>query len=334
MTILYVYEHGTTINWKSNCLEIRTSGNERSVPIEKVTCITLFGNIQLTTQTITALLIRGIPVTWLSKDGKFFGRLDSTSNINIFRQKKQFRCSDNLDFRLELSKLIVNAKILNQRTVLKRYNKVQQSPILEAAIEQLAKEAKLSQRSRTIHGLKGHEGIAARHYFNALSSMMPDEFSFKGRSRKPPKDKFNSLLSLGYTILLYDIYNAIVSKGLNPYAGFLHEDRERHPTLASDLMEEWRAIIIDSLILNMINRNMLESEDFGQMEQNGGILIGKQNIKIFLKEYESKIATKSKYIKSVPYELSYRMAFLEQSTQLTRALEAEDAALYEPIIIR
>ena len=233
-----------------------------------------------------------------------------------------------------MSKLIVNAKILNQRTVLKRYNKVQQSPILEAAIEQLAKEAKLSQRSRTIHGLKGHEGIAARHYFNALSSMMPDEFSFKGRSRKPPKDKFNSLLSLGYTILLYDIYNAIVSKGLNPYAGFLHEDRERHPTLASDLMEEWRAIIIDSLILNMINRNMLESEDFGQMEQNGGILIGKQNIKIFLKEYESKIATKSKYIKSVPYELSYRMAFLEQSTQLTRALEAEDAALYEPIIIR
>lgn len=114
----------------------------------------------------------------------------------------------------------------------------------------------------TLKEIMGYEGNAAREYFCGLSKIIKPEFSFKGRNRMPPKDPFNSLISLGYTLLLHEAYGEIENKGLSPYCGYLHSDHERHPTLASDLMEEWRAVIVDSVVLSLIQGNEISPDDF------------------------------------------------------------------------
>ena len=132
---------------------------------------------------------------------------------------------------------------------------------------------------------------------------------------------------------MYDLYSAIISKGLNPYAAFLHQDREKHPTLASDLMEEWRPGLVDSMMINLIRRNMLEADSF-EADEKGGIYIGKNNIKIFIREYEKRLNTKSRYLDNLDYEITYRRAFVEQANMLCKAIENRNAEIYSPVILR
>ena len=104
----------------------------------------------------------------------------------------------------------------------------------------------------------GYEGAAARIYFSTLGKLIDSEFIFSGRNKRPPLDPFNSMISLGYSIILNEIYGKLEGKGLNPYFGILHKDREKHPTLASDMMEEWRAVLIDTLVMGMLNGQPLK----------------------------------------------------------------------------
>jgi len=331
MTVLYLYEHGTKVSCRENRIII---DEDIVLPIESIEGLVLFGNIQLTGAVITTLLEREISVTWLSKTGAFYGRLEQTSNVNIKRQRAQFSLGNNDSFRLEISKGIVEAKMNNQRTVLARYNREDKLSEVEIAIDRIDKGISMIRKVSDLNTLRGYEGNASRIYFDALSNFVSGGYAFKGRSRRPPKDRFNSMLSFGYTLLLYDLYTAISAKGLNPYAGFFHEDKEKHPTLASDLMEEWRPVIVDSLVLSLIRKNMLDDAEFTTDEKTGGIYIGKGNIKTFIKEYESKLLTSSKYLDYIGYELSYRRAFLEQSNQLCKALEYENPSMYFPVRIR
>lgn len=109
-----------------------------------------------------------------------------------------------------------------------------------------------------IEEMIGFEGQAAKYYFRGLAACIDKEFSFQGRSRRPPRDEFNSMISLGYSILMNEVYCKIEMKGLNPYFGFIHRDAEKHPTLASDMMEEWRAVIVDATAMSMINGHEIQ----------------------------------------------------------------------------
>ena len=148
----------------------------------------------------------------------------------------------------------------------------------------------------------------------------------------PPKDPFNSMLSLGYTILMYEIYGEIENKGLNPDCGFLHKDHEKHPTLASDLMEEWRAVIIDSMVMSLIQGREIHSEQFIKDEETGGVFLTKEAMKIFLRKYEIKMRTENRYIENM--SMSFRKGIRHQVNLLTRAIENNDANIYVPITIR
>lgn len=333
MTILYLYEYDTKVNFSQNRLIIESNSRNLELPVETVQGVVLFGGVQLTGRVFTYLLEKEIPVIWLSKTGKFYGRLESTSSISISKQRMQFRCGDDKHFCLEISKNIVNAKIRNQKVVLTRYNRTENINEVDSIIDRLEKGSNIVYKAKTLNELVGYEGHASKLYFEGLSYIIKGEYSFKGRSKQPPRDKFNSLLSFGYTLLMYDVYSAINISGLNPYAAFLHQDRERHPTLASDLMEEWRSVIVDSIVINVIKRNMLNVNEF-RINDDGGVYIGSNNIKTFIKEYESKIESKSKYLQQVDYELSYRKAFVEQSKLLSTALEKKDPSIYKPVIIR
>lgn len=127
----------------------------------------------------------------------------------------------------------------------------------------------------------GYEVNAAREYFKALSSLIKKEFYFHGRSKRPPKDPFNSKISLEYTILMYEIVGELENKGISPYIGFMHSDIERHPTLASDLLEEWRSVIVDAIVMSLIQGNEIGIELFWRDEETGAVIISNLGINIF-----------------------------------------------------
>jgi CRISPR-associated protein Cas1 len=193
---------------------------------------------------------------------------------------------------------------------------------------------KKSDAAMTIEELMGYEGIAAKSYFRVLSQLVVPTFRFNGRNRRPPKDPFNAMLSLGYSILLNNVYGAIETRGLNPYFGFFHRDREKHPTLASDLMEEWRAIIVDSTVMSLVNGYEIARTNFNKAKDGPGIFIDKPGMKIFLNKLERKFMADNKYLPYIDYAVSFRRAIDMQVVELSKAIDETDPTLYSPIIIR
>lgn len=252
MSILYVNEPGTVLSKKDNRLIVTsTDGGIRSLPFETVEGITLLAPAQMTTQCTEACLKNGIQVAYFSKGGKYFGRLISTGHVRAKLQREQSSLYET-DFALSLSKRIIQAKVHNQRIVLSRYLKSRGLQPNEHEKQLLISEYKIP-TAKNNNELMGYEGNAAKAYFSGLSRCIEPDFTFQGRNKRPPRDPFNSMISLGYSILMNELYFEIELKGLNPYFGFLHKDAEAHPTLASDLMEEWRAVIVDSTVMSMIN---------------------------------------------------------------------------------
>lgn len=256
----------------------------------------------------------------------------STSHINAGRQRMQSALYDT-EFAVELGKRILSAKIKNQSVVLRRYEK-SRNIRLEEEQKMLSICRGKIENSRRIEEIIGYEGQAAKFYFRGLSKCIEREFQFNGRSRRPPKDEFNSMISLGYSILMNELYCKIEMKGLNPYFGFIHRDAEKHPTLASDMMEEWRAVIVDATVMSMINGHEISKEDFVFNLEQPGCYLTKTGLKIYLNKLERKFQTEIRYLKYVDYPVSFRRGILLQMEQLTKAIEKGDASLYEPIVIR
>jgi len=305
---------------------------KRQIPLSKIESLVLFGRIGLSAYVINYLLEESIPVTWLSNTGRYYGRLDCTTHINIERQRLQFRFSEDESFRLELSKRFILGKISNQIVLLRRYNREREKQKVREIIVKIAELRENSQRVSDIKQAAGCEGMCARLYFEALSMLIDRDISFSGRSRRPPEDKFNSMLSFGYTLMMYEVYNAIELRGLNPYAAFLHKDRTGHPALASDLMEEWRPVIVDSLAMSLANTHEIKPEHFYEAE-NAGIYLTDAGRRVFLDKFEKRIRRDHKYTNN-EFSMNFRQSVLSQVTALCSALENKDASLYKPVIIR
>lgn len=181
---------------------------------------------------------------------------------------------------------------------------------------------------------EGYEGNIAQLYYRGINQLLDDDFKFTKRTRRPPKDPFNSLLSFGYTILLYEIYTACINKGLNPYVAFFHTDKHKHPALCSDLMEEWRPVLVDTLCLALVNRGTLTSEHFEHINQGAAVYLTKSGSKVFLAEFEKRMRQEVKYIQSVDHKMSFRRMLDYQAGQCIKALESGEPSIYSPIYIR
>ena len=240
--------------------------------------------------------------------------------------------SENETFTLGFSKKIVNAKIQNQLVILKRYNRTA-GVVIDNEMIGMKNAAQKLKICKSIEEVIGFEGIAARNYFQGLSKIIDPEFAFEGRNRKPPQDPFNAMISLGYTILMNEIYGELESRGLTPYGGFMHQDRERHPTLASDLLEEWRAVIVDATVMSMIQGHEISVEDFEKVE-SGGIILKKEARQRFLGCLETKMHGEMNYLSYVSEKTSFRKAIWLQIGELVKAIEKGDYDLYEPIRVR
>ena len=300
------------------------------IPEETLEGLMLIGRIQVSAEAMVSLLEQGIPVTWLSHTGKYYGRLTPTTHVDVFRQQKQVQLQKS-PFFLALAKKSIEAKVHNQLTVLRRYNRRATNPSIDLAIKNILAVRRHIMTADNGEQLMGFEGIIAKTYFSALSKLMPEGFEFEKRTKRPPLDPFNSMLSFGYTLLMYEFYTAIENMGLSPYFGYLHALKNHHPALASDLMEEWRAVIVDSMVLGLISHNEIKPEHFYSKEDKPGIYLNREGRVIFLRAFEKRLRQENKYI---DLDMTIRRSIQHQVGDFSQAMMAENIDMYKPIRLR
>lgn len=331
MSFAYITEKGVTISKQQGRFVVgRNRETILEIPEETLEGLLVADTVQLTSQAMVSLLNQGVPVTWLSSKGKYFGRLESTRHVNVSKQKQQFLLQDR-PFSLELSRRVLMAKVRNQLTLLRRYNRERQIPSVMIDIHNMMTMADHMKTADERDMLMGYEGMAAKIYFSALGKMVDPSFSFEKRSKRPPLDPFNSLISFAYTLIMYELFTAITNEGLHPYVGFLHALKAGHPALASDLMEEWRPILADSFVLSLIQHHEIKADHFYKDEESQGVYLTTEGRKIFFQAYEKKMRSTNQYIEG---KHSYRRSLNYQVSQYSQALMAESVITYEPILIR
>ncbi len=335
MSFLYIQEQGSKIGVSAGRINIEGGEMSRSIPIENIESLIITGNVQISSKSVPALLEAGVSVTWLSPKGQFYGRLYSTKHEDVSKQRRQFEAQSDKEFNLEFSKRIIDAKIKNQTVIVRRYrDKIgEDADYLAETIGYYREKVK---RAEDITQLNGFEGIASRYYFYALSKIFEnnEDFKFKGRTKQPPTDRFNSLLSFGYTLLMYEVQTAIELNGLNPFAGCMHSDRKSHPSLASDLMEEWRAVLIDSMVISSIERNMFKADRFVSDEETGGVYLDKEATRKFVGLYERRVSAHANYLSYINQSVPFRKAIRSQVGMLVKAFKDKDPEIYIPVYIR
>jgi CRISPR-associated protein Cas1 len=281
--VLYLQEPGSHVGKRSEHLVVRKDGAEiQRVPIAAIRQVVVFGNVQVSTQALECLATLEVPVVYLTGYGRFIASLQPAPTKNVMLRADQYRAFADPLRALTLAKAVVRAKISNQRTLLMRSlrSRAADDPASErreppdacrGSDEPAARDmAELLNRLDRIADpavLLGTEGQAANLYFSQFGRMIkapsPGQgFDFKVRNRRPPRDPVNALLSFGYALLLKDCFSALCAVGFDPYCGFFHAGRHGKPSLALDLMEEFRAVIADSVVLTLINNGSVTPKDF------------------------------------------------------------------------
>lgn len=198
--------------------------------------------------------------------------MESTGNQNVLLQQIQFQRLAEHEFVLQTASQIVKGKIANCRTLLQRRQRAKPDNRLAQSINELLSLTSALNNAGTLDEIRGHEGAAAASYFAAFAACTPASFKFCKRTRRPPLDPVNTMLSFGYTLLFYNIYAIVRARGLSPYVGSLHALRQGHPALCSDLIEELRGPIVDSLVTTLLNKMVFTPADFyfGDSEEKPG----------------------------------------------------------------
>lgn len=281
LNTVYVTTEGSALKKDGENLVAEVEGVERGrVPMHMLGSVVAFGPILLSPALIGACAERGITVVLLDRVGRFQARVEGPVTGNVLLRRAQYRLADGAE---DIVRSIVMGKIANQRSVIRRALRDYGAEIegtartaLETSSERMAMILRRVQLTDDgVDQMRGSEGEAATLYFAVFDHMIrsPDaDLRWTQRSRRPPLDAMNALLSFLYTLLTHDCRSACESVGLDPAVGFLHRDRPGRPSLALDLMEELRAPLADRLALSLINRRQLRSKDFRKLE-SGAVLL-------------------------------------------------------------
>jgi CRISPR-associated protein Cas1 len=331
VTHLYVTEHDARISVRGNLFIVSfPSGGVSQYPAETVESLSLFGRYSLTSSVINTCLRNKIDVFFYSGSGSFFGRISSPETVSVAKLRRQVELSGETAFALEIAKSIVRAKIVNQMALLEAYDPgdLLTGDLTAPMMHSLASLA----QAPTLNALVGYEGNAARAYFRCLGLLVPPEFAFSGRSRRPPKDRFNSMLSLGYSLLHRSILGAIERHGFNAFFGFLHVDRENHAALVSDLMEEWRPIIVEDTVLSLANDGDITPSMF-ETDAAGAVTLRRDALRTFVAAIREKLLTAEPYLPGDDKLYTFQSALDAQLTSLWHALETREPYYYHPVSV-
>lgn len=234
---------------------------------------------------------KGIGLTFLSPNGRFISRIQGQTRGNVLLRKTQYTLSEDENVATELSKICIAGKIQNYRNILKRFERdYGKKEEIESAITEMERAKRDVLSSFEIDTIRGIEGDAASIYFSVLPYLIinqKEDFPFGGRSRRPPKDAVNAMLSLAYTLLTNDIISALETVGLDPYVGFMHTLRPGRASLALDMIEELRAYLGDRFVLSLINRKQITASDFLYQGEKGVVLTDNGR-KVFLTAWQNR----------------------------------------------
>lgn len=238
-------------------------------PIHILNGLVCLGRVYVTPQAMAHCVQNEVAVSFLSENGRFWARVQGPVSGNVLLRRRQYRAADDPSEAAAIAGAILSAKVANSRTVLRRAARSRESPEGKAQLTRAAEalgQALLRLQSATdLETMRGLEGEAAAIYFGVFDLLIlrqKDGFVFHQRSRRPPLDRVNAMLSFAYTLLVHDVSAACQSIGLDPQVGFLHRDRPGRPSLALDLMEDLRAVMVDRLVLSLINRRQVKAKDF------------------------------------------------------------------------
>jgi len=242
------------------------------VPVHTLSGIVCFGQVSCSSFAMELCAVHGVGISFLTEHGRFLARVQGATSGNVLLRRKQYRVSDDEGGTAAVARAVVLAKISNCRAVLLRGSREQPegtSTELDRAALRLRRILEDIQPQDSVDKIRGHEGDAARTYFEVFDELIlmdKEHFFFRGRSRRPPLDNMNALLSFLYTLLTSDVAGALEAVGLDPAVGFLHRDRPGRPSLALDLVEELRPVLADRLALTLVNRRQVAASGFARLE--------------------------------------------------------------------
>lgn len=329
---LYVTEQGATITKDRGRIEVKKDGERllsmRAIDVSQV-CI--YGNVQISAQLLRELFASDIPICWFSYGGWFSGLGEGLPGRNVELRRRQTIIA--AQGGLDISRRIVAGKILNSRTLLRRNTRDRSDAVL-AQLKRLAEQAL---EATNVGSLLGVEGAAARIYFGAFATMLREEkrlpggpFTFDGRNRRPPTDPVNCLLGFVYGLLTKELTATAYGIGFDPYQGFYHRPRFGRPALALDLAEEFRPLIAESVVVNLINNGEVAISDF--IVRAGGVALTAPGRKAVIAGYERRMAAELRH-PLFGYRVSYRRT-LEVQCRLLAAHLLGEIPHYVPVTTR
>jgi len=281
LNVLYVTSPDSYLSRDGQNVVVRVGDEERArFPIHILEGIVCFSYVGASPALMELCAESGVALSFLSESGKFLARVTGPTTGNVLLRRRQYRMADDMSESAAIARNIIAAKITNSRAVLRRALSDHADAATEEKLHRAVVElTEILQRvfdcPDDLEALRGLEGQAANVYFGVFNELIrnPDPaFRFDTRTRRPPRDPVNALLSFLYALLRHDVQSALETVGLDPYVGFLHTDRPGRPSLALDLMEELRPYVADRLVLTLVNRKQVSAKDFVSSE-TGGVLL-------------------------------------------------------------
>lgn len=320
MANLYLIEQGSVLRKTGNRLIVEKDNAELlEVECFKIDTVFLFGNIHVTTPALTELLEHGIELALLTQGGRLKGQLTPPKAKNVLLRMAQYQQSQESTVTLGLARAFVDAKVRNASALLTRQQRNYPERGFASYREELDRLRTTMATTETLDSLRGFEGTAARTYFAGFALACRTELSFDGRRRRPPTDPVNALLSFGYTLVGAELASLLDAMGFDPYIGFYHQLDYGRPSLALDLLEEFRVPAVDRLVLNLANLRTLQANDFVVDEESSGLRLDRKAIGKFFRAYEGHL-NKEVSDKTTGAAISLRQAFRRQAERLANHL--------------
>jgi len=331
---VYVDQPGSYVSVRGDHLVINTKKNtKRRVPLQAAGQVVVTATTSLSAAVLAALARLGVPLHVVDFHGRYAACSTSAPSKDIFLRSRQYELFTSPTVAFASAAATVHAKIANQRAILLRHrrNHPARRALIEPKVKVLRTASKRLRRAADISTLRGIEGNAARAYFSAWRHMLSSgSFDWNGRNKRPPRDPVNAALSFAYSLLAKESVTACLIAGLDPYMGFYHADRFGRPSLALDIMEPYRPVIADSVVLTLFNNRRLAKADF--LHSASGCYMSERGRKAFYAAYEQRLSEKVRH-PTFRYRISYRRC-LELEARLVASFLRGDLKHVSPFIAR
>lgn len=334
LNTLYITRQETYLHKERETIVIK-QGDEKlgQFPALSLGGIICFGRVSVSPFLMGYCADQGIGLAFYTGYGRFLARVQGRENGNVLLRREQYRWADSEEQAAAVARLSVAAKIANSRSVLQREIRNHgETPSLREAVDKLATSLRRVRNTDCVDAIRGMEGDAANTYFGVFNDLLKGSgFAFGGRVRRPPTDPVNALLSFVYSLITQECTSALQGVGLDPYVGFLHKDRPGRPSLALDMLEEFRAAWADRFILTLVNRQQVQLKDF-DTDASGAVRLKEEPRKKVLTAYQERKQTELQH----PYlEEQVPIGLLPhcQALLLARHLRG-DMAFYTPYMVK